>query len=96
MKDDDDTIIQVDWTFKSGTTQKGRWVYFQEGTLIDVEKIPNGQGRILARYSKSGDVAASVTKYGKGWVGLVGPHPEADEQWCEYQVVVVVAVKELH
>ena len=38
--------------------------------------------QILGRYSGSGDIAASLTPFGKGWVGAVGPHPEADRTWC--------------
>ncbi|KAM5381878.1 hypothetical protein ACJZ2D_002868 [Fusarium nematophilum] len=81
---DEDTVIQVDWTFVSGKTEKNRWLYFQEGPLItglDEMLRDASRGRILARYSKSGDIAAAVTPYGNGWVGLVGPHPEATQDW---------------
>lgn len=78
---DEDTMIQVDWTFTSGKTEKNKWLYFQDGPFIDGLK---DQESVIARYSKSGNVAASVTRYGKGRVGLVGPHPEADEEWCKY------------
>ncbi|KAH6877169.1 hypothetical protein B0T10DRAFT_464871 [Thelonectria olida] len=87
---DKDTVIQVDWTFVSGKTERNKWVYFQDGAVItglDEEKMrsQNGRaGRILSRYSKTGDVAASVTPYGKGWVGLVGPHPEATQEWSAH------------
>ncbi|KAL6916977.1 hypothetical protein FSST1_008472 [Fusarium sambucinum] len=82
VKDEDDTVIQVDWTFSSGRTDKQRWLYFQDGVVIKGlnEKTP---GHVIGRYSSNGDVAASVTPYGKGWVGLVGPHPEADKTWYE-------------
>ncbi|KAI1038206.1 hypothetical protein LB503_012121 [Fusarium chuoi] len=40
-------------------------------------------GKIVGRYSANGDVAASIIPYGKGSVGLVGPHPEADHTWYE-------------
>ena len=84
---DKDTVIQVDWTFVSGHKEDKRWVYFQEGALIEgLDKSKMGQssqhGKVLGTYSKTGDVAASVTAFGKGWVGLVGPHPEADQSWC--------------
>jgi hypothetical protein len=83
-----DTIIQVDWTFQSGPrkgqTMKGRWVYFQDGVMIsglDAEVEPDT--KILGEYTKSGDVAASVTRYGKGHVALIGLHPEANKTWCK-------------
>lgn len=76
-----DTVIQVDWTFVSGETKKGAWMYFQDGATIN--GLPSGdQGRVIARYSKTGDVAAAVAPYGRGWVGVVGPHPEATQEWC--------------
>ncbi|KAG8672313.1 hypothetical protein FPOAC1_005577 [Fusarium poae] len=82
VKDEDDTVIQVDWTFGSGKTEKKRWMYFQDGVVIKGlnDKTP---GHVIGRYSSNGDVAASVTPYGKGWVGLIGPHPEADKTWYE-------------
>ncbi|RGP67661.1 biotin ligase [Fusarium sporotrichioides] len=82
VKDEDDTVIQVDWAFGSGKTDKKRWVYFQDGVVIKGldAKTP---GHVIGRYSSNSDVAASVTPYGKGWVGLIGPHPEADKTWYE-------------
>ncbi|RGP77155.1 biotin ligase [Fusarium longipes] len=82
VKDEDDAVIQVDWDFTSGKTDNKRWLYFQDGVVI---KGLNGKtpGHVIGRYSSNGDVAASVTPYGKGWVGLVGPHPEADKTWYE-------------
>lgn len=35
---------------------------------------------VLATYPNR-DIAAATYRYGKGRVGLVGPHPEADESW---------------
>jgi hypothetical protein len=35
---------------------------------------------VLATYD-TGAVAALVTSYGAGRVGVVGPHPEADRHW---------------
>jgi hypothetical protein len=78
----EDTVIQVDWTFGPGNTTDGTWVYFQEGAFV--KGLDERNGRILGRYTESCDVAASVTKFGKGTVGLVGFHPEADQSWCTY------------
>ncbi|KAJ4258918.1 hypothetical protein NW762_008005 [Fusarium torreyae] len=82
VKTEDDTIIQVDWTFESGRTEKKRWTYFQDGVVIKGLNNPS-PGRVIGRDFKNGDVAAYVTPYGKGSVGLVGIHPEADEEWYE-------------
>jgi glutamine amidotransferase-like uncharacterized protein len=82
VRDDEDTVIQVDWIFRNGSKNNNRWLYFQEGAYI-TEFDPR-EGDVLARYSKSRDIAASVTRYGKGWVGLTGPHPEADQTWCRF------------
>ncbi|KAF4994615.1 hypothetical protein FGRMN_5660 [Fusarium graminum] len=79
---EDDTLIQVDWTFTNGQTDSNRLLYFQDGVVI--KGLDQGSpGRIVGRYSGDGNVAASITPYGKGWVGLVGPHPEADSTWYE-------------
>ncbi|KAH8705807.1 hypothetical protein BGW36DRAFT_435816 [Talaromyces proteolyticus] len=89
VKNYKDTVIQVDWTFHTGPNkgqeQDGRWLYFQDGAVMKL--APNASALILGKYSSNGDIAASVTPFGKGWVGLVGPHPEADESW--YQLVNV-------
>jgi glutamine amidotransferase-like uncharacterized protein len=82
---DEDTIIQVDWKFDAGTSspklEKARWAYFQEGaTMVG---FTDSDPHVVARYSANQDVAASITPYGKGFVGLVGPHPEAYELWCK-------------
>ncbi|KHN94757.1 biotin protein ligase [Metarhizium album ARSEF 1941] len=79
-----DSIIQVDWTFatgpRAGQRAPRRWVYFQEGAVI--KGLREGDtALVLGRYSQGGRVAASLTKYGDGWVGLVGPHPEATLEW---------------
>lgn len=81
VTDEEDTVIQVDWTFGTGKTEKGRWMYFQDGPAFEVAE---GSGtRVLGRYGATGDVAALVCGFGEGWVGCVGPHPEADRAWCK-------------
>ncbi|EFZ03105.1 biotin protein ligase [Metarhizium robertsii ARSEF 23] len=97
VANDSDTLIQVDWTFQSdaagharGQTVRDRWAYFQDGVAI--KGLPGARRRardraggdaVLARYSQSGDVAASRTPHGDGWVVLVGIHPEATSLWCK-------------
>lgn len=70
---DENTIIQVQWR---GQT---RSVFFQDGNYFTFSGGTNG-ATILATYS-NGKAAAIVARYGKGKVGGVGPHPEADASW---------------
>lgn len=85
VKNEDDDVIQVDWQFNAADgdskIQRGRWLYFQEGAVITGFK--NSDPSIIATYSSNGDVAASVTPFGRGYVGLTGPHPEATKNWCK-------------
>jgi hypothetical protein len=86
VTNDDDTIVQVDWTFSTGKkadkTEKKRWVYFQDGPVFTLGE--NSPAKVLARYSSNGDVAALLNQFGKGWVANVGPHPEANQAWCKF------------
>lgn len=88
VKNDNDTIIQVDWTFstgkKAGTTEKKRWVYFQDGAVFTLGD--DSPAKVLATYSSDGNVAAMLNQFGKGWVANVGPHPEANQDWCKFSV----------
>lgn len=81
----EDTIVQVDWIFNASTSnprsEKARWMYFQEGATM--KGFKSSDPHVVARYSVNQDIAASVTPYGRGFVGLVGPHPEAHELWCK-------------
>ncbi|TQV92703.1 biotin protein ligase [Cordyceps javanica] len=86
VKDDRDTVIQVDWAFSSGpnagSTVTNRWVYYQEGnTMKGFPETSNS--RVLARYSTTNHVAATLNKHGEGWVGTTGPHPEANQLWFD-------------
>lgn len=56
-----------------------REVYFQNAPYFNVDDLP--QSNIFATYSDSGHVAALINKYGKGRVGVIGPHLEATEAW---------------
>ncbi|MBB4683438.1 BPL-N domain-containing protein [Amycolatopsis jiangsuensis] len=67
-----DTVLPVTWRGER------RQMYFQDGPLFTLE--PSAPATVLATYP-TGAVAAAVTPYGKGKVGVVGPHPEADESW---------------
>lgn len=80
------TIIQVDWHFttgaEAGKTEK-RWIFFQDGAVIKLpDSTPDAQ--ILGRYASNNDIAACITPFGKGAVGVTGPHPEATKSWCKF------------
>jgi len=66
-------IVQVSWR---GNT---RWMYFQDGPYFIPDSGITGQ-TILAYYT-NGKVAAIVQPYGKGKIGISGPHPEANSSW---------------
>jgi glutamine amidotransferase-like uncharacterized protein len=83
-----DSLVQVDWKFsteignhREGETATNQWLYFQDGTAI--KGLSGYNNTVLARYSTSGNIAASLTPLGRGWIALVGPHPEATEKWCK-------------
>ena len=96
MKNDKDTIIQVDWTWQTGShagkTLHKRWAYFQEGTVVTGIKHSTPGTTVIARYSSNGDVAASISSYGKGVVAVSGVHVEADQSWCKYFTPIPVRV----
>ncbi|MER6570117.1 BPL-N domain-containing protein [Streptomyces sp. NPDC001093] len=72
VHDATDTLVPVTWKGKR------RHMYFQDGPYF----VPAGGAdvSVLARYD-NGTAAAVVAPYGKGRVGVVGPHPEADASW---------------
>lgn len=53
-------------------------VYFQDGPAFRL--APGASVDLLATY-EGGHPAALVARYGSGQVGVVGPHPEADQSW---------------
>jgi glutamine amidotransferase-like uncharacterized protein len=75
-----DTIVKVNWR------NQPRWMYFQDGPYFILNARATGV-TVLATYT-NGKIAALVTPYGKGRVGVVGPHPEADARWyAEHNLV---------
>lgn len=75
VHDDRDTVIDV--TYRG---QK-RHMYFQDGPAFTV--APNSPGvDVLATYSNE-TAAVLVPPFGKGKVGVSGPHPEADQDWYD-------------
>lgn len=68
----DDTVATVLWRRAS------RQMFFQDGPEFLL--TPNARATVLARYP-NGSIAALVTPFGAGRVGVVGPHPEATADW---------------
>ncbi|GAB49669.1 BPL-N domain-containing protein [Mobilicoccus pelagius] len=68
----DDALVSLDW---GGST---RTMYFQDGAYV---RLADGaDAEVVARYD-NGAVAALVCDRGRGRVGVVGPHPEAERDW---------------
>ncbi|MGW0176137.1 BPL-N domain-containing protein [Rhodococcus sp. NPDC003322] len=76
VDDTEDAVVEVTWR------DQRRHMYFQDGATFRVadDDFSAVGATVLARYPND-TVAAVVTPYGNGRVGLVGPHPEADESW---------------
>jgi len=70
----DDVVIQVQWRGQP------RYMFFQDGPTLEL--APSAQGTVIATYD-TGAAAAVVATFGAGRVGLVGPHPEADQSWYD-------------
>lgn len=74
MHDERDAIVDV--TYRG----PNRHMYFQDGPAFTVD--PDTDANVLATYS-NGYAAVMVAPYGKGMVGVSGPHPEADQSWYD-------------
>jgi glutamine amidotransferase-like uncharacterized protein len=68
-----DTTVRVYWRGQLRT------LYFQDGPYFIIHTHKT-KVTILARYTND-EIAALVAAYGKGAVGVVGPHPEATDTW---------------
>lgn len=69
---DGDTVIDVRWRGSS------RPLFFQDGPHFLLQR--DADALVLATYPNR-TVAAAVTGFGRGRVGVVGPHPEAGRDW---------------
>jgi len=65
-----DTVIPILWRGKQ------RFMYFQDGAAFS-----GGSNTTMIATYTNGLGAAVTAPYGKGKVGVVGPHPEADQHW---------------
>lgn len=69
---DRNAVVAVTWRGRK------RDLFFQDGPQFLLE--PKATTTVLAHYP-NGTVAAAVTRFGAGRVGVVGPHPEASSDW---------------
>lgn len=69
----DDTVLTVTWAGRP------RRLFFQDGPWFDLDPS-RGHADVVATY-ENGLPAAVVAPFGRGAVGVVGPHPEAPPDW---------------
>ncbi|MBT2266065.1 hypothetical protein [Rhodococcus erythropolis] len=66
------TVIEVTWCGDK------RRMFFEDGPIFVLrDDTPT---EVVARY-RNGRVAAVAADFGRGRVGVVGPHPETDQSW---------------
>jgi glutamine amidotransferase-like uncharacterized protein len=73
VKTEADTVTPILWR------NRQRYMYFQDGPYFILSQGASGVDT-LATYT-NGKIAALVSPYEKGKVGVVGPHPEATASW---------------
>ncbi|GIH16846.1 BPL-N domain-containing protein [Rugosimonospora africana] len=69
---DDNALVEVCWRGRQRT------LFFQDGPYFCIR--PDADVTVMATYP-NGTVAALVAGFGSGRVGVVGPHPEATDDW---------------
>lgn len=72
-----DTVVNVRWR----GSKTPRPLFFQDGPLFRIPAEPPAGVSVLGRYAATGDIAALLAPYGRGWVAVCGPHPEAPDEW---------------
>jgi glutamine amidotransferase-like uncharacterized protein len=79
IKHEKHAIVTLDWEHEEKN------IYFHDGTAF-VPSLFHSKinGDVVAKY-KNGDAAALIQTYGKGKVGVIGPHPEAQKWWFYVQ-----------
>lgn len=78
VTDGRNAVITVDWPLLHHRSR--RKVFYQDGPYFWLHR--RARARVLARYSNH-RIAAMVVRYGRGAVGVCGPHPEANRSWYE-------------
>lgn len=76
VRSPDPALVTVSWRGRERT------LYFQDGGAIVPKRNARDHTLVLATY-EDGPIAAAVTRFGDGAVGLVGPHPEAPRSWFD-------------
>lgn len=80
IPDTESTVVDIDWHDRRTA------LYFQDGPYFWLDRhyrdYYDNDAVILGRY-RNGEIAALAIDYGNGRVGVVGPHPEADETWYQ-------------
>lgn len=56
-------------------------VYFQDAPSFNTNLLPHAE--VWATYRKTGHGAALINNFGKGRVGVIGPHLEAIQDWFD-------------
>jgi glutamine amidotransferase-like uncharacterized protein len=72
IRHEQDALLSVRWR------DRQRTMYFQDGPLFLLDS--GARATTLATY-RNGAIAAMVTPFGAGRVAVVGPHPEATDDW---------------
>lgn len=76
VADDDPAIVTVLWR---GAPRR---LFYQDGGVMVPRRRARGEVIALAHYPDR-SIAAAVTPFGSGRVGLCGPHPEAPQAWFD-------------
>lgn len=75
VKHEKHDVVELNWEGEDKT------VYFHDGAAFVPRKgFDEISGEIVATYT-NGDAAALIQPYSKGYVGVMGPHPEAPKWW---------------
>ena len=76
-KEEKAKLMSINWL----PTQKNRLVFFEFGPYL--HPYPGAPVTIMARFNQDHSPAALIFPYGKGKVGLISPHLEADQPWFD-------------
>jgi glutamine amidotransferase-like uncharacterized protein len=83
--DFDDLVIGVNYTLNNSTFLSSQHLYFQDGATV-IDNTTDQCSPLLqavGQYLNDSNIAIAIFPYGKGIVGVSGPHIEADWTFCE-------------
>jgi hypothetical protein len=75
----EDTLVDVIWSGVWGPAPHP--IYLQDGSYFERANAAAPGVQVLATYASNGEIAALVAPFGKGKVGVEGPHAEAPADW---------------